>query len=493
MLDKLKTLGKDALIYGLGGMVSKFIGFFLLPIFTRVFNPSDYGIMDVIATMTALAGIVLTAGTETALSFYFFKYREPDEQRKTVTSTAVYLLGINAVVAVVVWFLADKISLLTFDTSNYSVYLRVAILSLPLGSLVGLHLNVLRLQRKPWAYTSFSISQLLLTVFLNIYLVVILRTGIIGVFWTNLAMSGLFAMIGIIVNRSYMSIAALSRRRLAEVLRYGLPLVIGGLSMWSINSIDRFFLVNYSTLDQVGLYSVGIRLASVVGFITWAFRLANAPFQFEISYSKDAPQIYARTLTYFVLITSLVCVPLALFAKPILRLLTREAYLGANIVVGLAAYSAVAYGMYQIIGVGLLITKKTLFTSVAISIGAIANVIFLFLLVPPFGMLGAAVSVLLTHAAVLTILYIGAQRAYPVPYDLKRISTILVFAGIVIGVRLIINTNHIVVEILSASGLFIAYLTILTLSPVFTSNEKRILFDTFKRIITVLRTEHLRV
>jgi len=290
-----------------------------------------------------------------------------------------------------------------------------------------------------------------------------------------------------------MSIAALSRRRLAEVLRYGLPLVIGGLSMWSINSIDRFFLVNYSTLDQVGLYSVGIRLASVVGFITWAFRLANAPFQFEISYSKDAPQIYARTLTYFVLITSLVCVPLALFAKPILRLLTREAYLGANIVVGLAAYSAVAYGMYQIIGVGLLITKKTLFTSVAISIGAIANVIFLFLLVPPFGMLGAAVSVLLTHAAVLTILYIGAQRAYPVPYDLKRISTILVFAGIVIGVRLIINTNHIVVEILSASGLFIVYLIMLSLLSVITVNEKRILFDTFKRIITVLRTEHLRV
>lgn len=488
MLDKLKTLGKDALIYGLGGMISKFIGFFLLPIFTRVFNPSDYGIMDVIATMTALAGIVLTAGTETALSYYFFKYNEPDEQRKTVTSTAVYLLGINAVVALVVWFLAEKISTLTFGKDDYAIYLRVAILSLPLGSLVGLHLNVLRLQRKPWAYISFSISQLFLTVLLNIYLVVILRVGIIGVFWTNLLVAGLFAMIGSVVNRSYMSVAALSRKRLADILNYGLPLVIGGLSMWSINSIDRFFLVTYSNLDQVGLYSVGIRLASVIAFIAWAFRLANAPFQFEISTSADAPQIYARTLTYFVLITSLVCVPLSLFAKPVLRLLTTEAYLGAHIIVGLMSYSAVAYGMYQIVGAGLLITKKTLFTSVAISIGAVANVLYLFLLVPPFGMLGAGFALLLTHTTVLTILYIGAQRAYPVPYDLRRILTVLVCAGIIIGIGMIINTQHIAIEILSSTGLFIAYLIMLSLLSVITANEKRFLVDTFKKMTMIFRT-----
>lgn len=486
MLDKLKTLGKDSLIYGLGGMVSKFIGFFLLPIFTRVFNPSDYGIMDIIATMTALAGIVLTAGTETALSYYFFQYKEPDEQRKTVTSTAVYLLGINAVVAAVVWLLAEEISTVTFGKSDYAVYLRVAILSLPLGSLVGLHLNVLRLQRKPWAYTSFTISQLLLTVLLNIYLVVILRVGIIGVFWTNLVVSGIFVIIGSVVNRSYISVAALSRRRLVDILRFGLPLVIGGLSMWSINSIDRFFLVTYSNLDQVGLYSVGIRLASVIAFITWAFRLANAPFQFEISSSADAPQIYALTLTYFVLITSLVCVPLALFAKPVLRLLTTEAYLGAYIVVGLAAYSAVAYGMYQIVGAGLLITKKTLFTSMAISIGAGANVLFLFLLVPPFGMLGAALAILLTHTTVLTILYVGAQRAYPVPYDLRRIFTVLICAGIVIGIGMIINTQNIAIEILSSSGLFVFYVAILLIS-IITPKEKVMFAKAIKNLTMFFR------
>jgi len=284
-----------------------------------------------------------------------------------------------------------------------------------------------------------------------------------------------------------MSVAALSRRRLVDILRFGLPLVIGGLSMWSINSIDRFFLVTYSNLDQVGLYSVGIRLASVIAFIAWAFRLANAPFQFEISTSADAPQIYARTLTYFVLITSLVCVPLSLFAKPVLRLLTTEAYLGAHIIVGLMSYSAVAYGMYQIVGAGLLITKKTLFTSVAISIGAVANVLYLFLLVPPFGMLGAGFALLLTHTTVLTILYIGAQRAYPVPYDLRRILTVLVCAGIIIGIGMIINTQHIAIEILSSTGLFIAYLIMLSLLSVITANEKQTLVDTFKKMTMAFR------
>ncbi len=490
MYEKFKRLGKDSLIYGLGNMASRFIGLLLLPIYTRVFSPADYGIMDVIATMTTLASIVLAAGSGSALNFYFFKYSDPIERRKTLSTTSVYLLGINVLVAVGVWFMAEHISLLAFGRSVYAKYLRVAILSVPFASFIGLSLNIIRLQRRPWAYISFTISQLLLTTLLNIYLVVYLRVGIIGVFWTNLIVASFFSIVSIVMNRSFLKITALSYSRMVEILRYGLPLVIGGLSMWSINSVDRFFLVTYSTLDQVGLYSVGLRLASAVGFITWAFRLANAPFQFEMSSSEDAPTIYSLTLTYFVLIVSFLCVPLALFAKPVLRLLTTATYQEAYVVVGLAAYSAAAYGMYQIIGVGLLVMKKTFLSGVAIGIGAIANVIFLYFLVPPFGMVGAALAVLLTHLTVLILLFVLAQRTYPVPYNLKRVFSTLLCAGIVIGVGMIFSTKNIVIEILSASGLFISYIILLSVFSVITMNEKRRLVDAFKRVALVFRSKH---
>ncbi len=489
MDTKIKRLGKDSLIYGLGGMVSKFIGFLLLPIYTRIFSPSDYGIMDIIATMTALMGIILTAGTETALSYYFYKYSDPIERRRTVTTIALYLLIINVLIVSGVWLAAEKITMLAFGDIVYSAVLRIAILSVPFSSLVDLNLNILRLNRKPWAYIAFSVSQFILTVMLNIYLVAILRVGVVGVFWTNLITAVFYSIIGIVVNRSYFSFRSFTRRRLVEILRYGLPLVIGGISMWIINYMDHYFLLHFSTLDQVGLYSVGLRLASVIGFITWAFRLANAPFQFEISLDKDAPQTYSRTLTYFVLVTSLVCVPLSLFARPALRLLTTEAYVGAYTVVGLSAYSAVAYGLYQIIGVGLLVTKKTLFSGVSIGVGAIAYVLYLYLLVPPLGIVGAALATLLVHATVVALLFFGAQRAYPIPYDMKRVALILISSGVVMVIGTLIHMQNLAFDIIIAIALFISYIGLLLVLPIITHTERKIALDMVRRFTLRFRAD----
>lgn len=445
--------------------------------------------MDVISTMTVLAGIVLVAGTETSLSYYFYHYDDLADRRKTVTTTGFYLLAINALIAICVYLSADQITGTILGGRDYAVFLRIAILSIPFSSLVSLHLNVLRLTHRPWVYAGFSVSQLVLTVLLNVYLVVILRVGVIGVFWTNLVAGILYALLGTVINRAYFALSAIAYRRLIELLRYGAPLVIGGLSMWAIDYLDRYFLLRYGSLDMIGLYSVGLRLASFVTFITWAFRLANAPFQFEISSSPNAAQIYSRTLTYFVLLTSIVCVPLSLFARPFLRMLTTRAYIEAYTVVGLAGYSAVAYGVYQIVGVGLLVTKRTVFTGVAIGAGAIANVLYLFLLVPNCGFVGAAMATLLAHLTVVTFLYIQAQRVYPIPYDLKRIISILICSGFIISGGILVKTGSLGFEIIIAIGLFVLYLAMLFVFSLVPREEKRMILDSVKEFRLALRTQ----
>ena len=133
MIGQFKRLGKETLTYGFGGILSRFVGFILLPIYTRVFNPSDYGIIDIIATLTTLASIALTAGTESALSYYFFKYRDHGEQQQTITATSLYLFIINSLVALTVMFFAKPICSIAFGAGYYAVYLQIAIISLPPG------------------------------------------------------------------------------------------------------------------------------------------------------------------------------------------------------------------------------------------------------------------------------------------------------------------------------------------------------------------------
>jgi O-antigen/teichoic acid export membrane protein len=214
--------------------------------------------------------------------------------------------------------------------------------------------------------------------------------------------------------------------------------------------------------------------------VTQAFRTANAPFQFEMASDKDALQIYSRTLTYYMLITSLIAVPLSLFARPVLSLLTTEAYLGAHQVVALAVYSAIAYGLYQIISVGLLVTKKTGFTGTAIGAGALINIGYLAALVPLLGILGAALATLLTHLTVVVFLFIGSQRAYPIPYDLGRVFRIFISAGSVIAVGALISPHSFWLDSLMSTGLFVIFLIMVPVLSLIEPGEQRSVVNRLK-------------
>lgn len=457
MDNRLRRLGKESVVYGLGGAISKFIGFLLLPLYTRLFSPADYGTLDVIVTVTSLAGIVLTAGMETALSYYFFRLEDPAERRRTITTAAAYLFGMNAAVAAVIWAFATPLTATLFGGAENALYLRVAILALPFSSLVTLNLNLLRLSRKPWRYLSLSIPHLLTTVAFNLYFVAWLRVGVIGVFYTNVIAAVAFAIVGLAVNRGLFGLVV-SLPRLRQLLRYGLPLVIGGLSMWSINYLDRYFLLRYSSLEEIGQYAVGLRIASLIAFVTTAFRTANAPFQFEVSANDDAPAVYSRTLTYYVLLTSVLCVAVALFARPLLSLLATEQYFGAARVVALASFSAVAYGLYQIVSVGLLVTKRTGLVGMATGAGAAVNVLYLFMLVPSLGIFGAALATLMTHLTVVGILFVAAQRQYAIPYDLGRVARTVVTAATLIVAGSLIQPGRLLEDSAIAAGFLLLFL-----------------------------------
>lgn len=428
MVSHLKRLGKDSLVYGLGGAAAKFLGFLLLPIYTRVFSPSDYGVVDVIATMTALAGIVLTAGTETALNYYFHREPAPEERRRTVSSSAAYLVSVNALVAVCVWLLAEAITSEVLQDPAASSYLRIAVAALPFSSLYALQLNILRLNRRPWSYIALSVPHTVAVLGLNIILVVSVEMGIRGVFYGNLIAAVIFATVGTFVNRRYMTRAP-DLQRLYQLVKYGFPLVIGGVSMWSINYLDRYFLIRYSGLNEVGLYAVGSKIGSAVALLTMAFRTANAPFQFEIAADPKAKNIYSRTLSYYVLVVSFVSVTVAVFSRPLLAVMAVPEYAEAYKVVALAAFSIGAYGAYQLVSVGLLVTERTGFTGIAIGAGAILNIVYLFLFVPPLGFVGAGLATLATHLSVIGLLVWGAQAGYPIAFELGRVMRIVTVAA----------------------------------------------------------------
>lgn len=470
MIEKFKALGKDIIVYGTGYFVVRIIEMFLFPIYTRIFSPNDYGIMDVSRAVTNIMNIFIIMGFTSAQTFYFFNTEDKKDRRLMLSTSLIYRIFISLAICTTLFILAEPFSKYILGNADYAVYLKILALATPFTVVKTLFINIQRMTFSKWKYLFLTIGSGIFGALLAIYLVVIKRVGLIGVFQAQLYGAIFFTLVGFPLVKEYLRFS-FSFERLKDMLKYGIPLIPAGISIWVIQFADRYFLIHYSGMSDVGLYAVGSKIALLVTFITGAFRLAWAPFRFAVAKEKDAQQFYAKILTYYLTGLSLLCVFCSLFAREILMVLTRPAYYGGSKVVGLLAFSAVGYGVLPIIAIGLGLTKKTQFTGLAFGVAAIANVVLNFILVPKFSIMGASLATVISFFIANLILYVAGQKYYYVPFELTKIFKILAFSAGVIVVGLLLDRNHNLYFLFIKIPLYLALIGLLFVTSVIKREE----------------------
>jgi O-antigen/teichoic acid export membrane protein len=229
------------------------------------------------------------------------------------------------------------------------------------------------------------------------------------------------------------------RPLLRAMNRFGLPLVPTALFLWTTNFSDRFFLVKLTDAAEVGLYSVGVRIASAMVLLLTAFRLAWPAFAYSIESDEEAKRTYAFVLTYLTLIASWVALGLALLAPWLVDVLATEEFAEASRVVGPLAFAAVAFGGYIVIAIGSGRARRTQFNWVVTGAAAALNVTLNLVLIPPYGMMGAAVATVAAYSVMFLGMAWWSQHVYPVPYQWRRVGTaaaaavVLAVAGKLVG------------------------------------------------------------
>jgi len=242
MLEQMKRLAIESSIYGLGRAVARFTGIFLVPIYTRLLTPSDYGIIDVIGTTISIVSLFSVLGLDSAMAFYYYEEESPGEQKIAVsTSFACRSLMALSLAGLLLLF-SQRLSLLIFNTKAYTNFLRLAIITFPLALTVAFYQLLFRVKRAPWHFTALSLGGVLATILLNVYLVVFRKMGVYGILWSALVTQTLFTLIGFTMTRGEYG-PSLRVSRLRELLTYGLPLVPASISYWILGSSDRYFLL----------------------------------------------------------------------------------------------------------------------------------------------------------------------------------------------------------------------------------------------------------
>jgi O-antigen/teichoic acid export membrane protein len=216
------------------------------------------------------------------------------------------------------------------------------------------------------------------------------------------------------------------RELLRRMNRFGLPLVPSGVALWALNFSDRFFLAHIAGQDDVGRYSLGVRIASAMVLLLVAFRTAWPAFAYSIDDDREARRTYGFVLTYLLFVACWLSLALGVLAPWIVRVLARDDafWAGADVVAPLA-FAGTLWGAYTVVSIGIGRLKRTQFNWVITGSAAALDVVLNVLLIPPYGIRGAAAAALTAFALMFVAMAVYAQRLYPVPYQWRRVATVL--------------------------------------------------------------------
>ena len=419
---ELRRLGKHSAIYGLGGLVSRILAVLLLPLYTRYLTTSDYGQIETLIALVTVLTIVLQFGISSAFFRFYFDADDVAGRRLVLRTSFWFTMTMATLGLVFVAGFASEISTWLFGDAGSASLVRASAVALWAQLNYAQLTNLFRVEERSVAFVLASLTNILVTVGATLLLVVELDKGPLGVIVGNFT-GTIVVYLALLGYRREQLGLQLSRPLLRQMNHFGLPLVPSALLLWVTNFSDRFFLVKLTDTSEVGLYSVGVRVASAMVLLLTAFRMAWPAFAYSIKSEDEARRTYAWVLTYLVVVTTWIATALTLLSPWIVQWLTTPRFESASRVVGPLAFSAVSFGGYIVLAIGIGRARRTQFNWIVTGIAALVNVTLNLTLIPPFGMMGAAIATV----AAYTVMFIGmawwSQRIYPVPYQWRRVVT----------------------------------------------------------------------
>lgn len=430
MFDKLKELTKDTAIYGISTMVGRFLNFILVPLYTNIFPPADYGIIQLIYAYMAILNIVFIYGLDSAY-LKFASFKDIGDEKDNFSTPYISVFGTSLLISFLIIINSNIIGSALRIPSEYTylIYLAAAILFLDAN--VVIPFLKLRLDRRAKTFSFYRIINIVVNILMNIYLIIILKWGIEAIVISNLiasAVSLLLVSFTVIKNFRLNFHLPLFKR----MFKFGIPFLPAGFAIMLIQVIDVPILEKLTDLGTVGIYKANYKLGIFMMLFVNMFQFAWQPFFLQNAKEPNAKEMFSKVLTYFTLVGSLILIVLSLFITDIAQiriagfsLIGSEYWTGLHIV----PFILLAYlinGMHTIFSAGIYIEEKSIYVPVITGIGALINVAANFLLIPVLSLTGAAIAALVSYLFIGVGYYYVAQKFFNVKYELKRIGHIFV-------------------------------------------------------------------
>ncbi|WP_149403300.1 lipopolysaccharide biosynthesis protein [Dictyobacter arantiisoli] len=455
----LSKLIKDSGIYAIASCLSPLLSLFVSPFLAHHLTYMDYGMLILLNTTIALLAGLSQCGLGSAfVQIYHRVDTSRETQRRVLTTVCLLMFMLSCACLLIIACAASEIARWLLHNSAYASVVRIAASVLFIQNFVVPTLALLRAERRANLFCLLSVLNLLVAAGLTYVLVGILQWGSSGAL---LAVGGGSLCVGIcqlpiIWRRARF---CLDWKIIKELFVFGLSTVPGFLAVWILQLSDRYFLSWLGFLSQTAGYGVAYTLGNVLGpLVIMPFSLAWYSTMYGIARRTNASTIFCFVFRWYCLALLFCAFFVALFANDVLTWMFPPAYASAEMIIPFIALANVFYGLFELFMVGVLLREKVRFTILFLPLAAVVHIALNCLLIPNYGIVGAAISTLVAYLLLACVAYFVNQRIYPLPFEIGLFGLALCL-GIVwyIGAMLLLRGQSVVMHWIILGGIGCLY------------------------------------
>ncbi len=425
-MSRTIDLIKNTIIIFIGKIATQMLIFFLLPIYTKFLNPSDYGYVDVVITyIQLLIPIVILELDMGVFRFLLDQRQNKDGQKEIISSTFFLIAKLTIIFLMLGWIISYFINIKLFHLIIANIFATI------------LSSYLLQISRGFGKNVNYSIACFitgLVTIISNIILIIYLNKGAESIL-ISATMGNLICSIYLFISLrmyNYLSLKKYNQKRNKEILKYSIPLIPNFLSWWIVNVSDRTLISAFLGVNANGIYAAATKFPSIINSLFSIFSLSwteSASLHID---DNDRDDFFSKVANNVIKIFGCLSIGLITAMPMFFSIFIKEQYYEAYFqipILILGSFFNCIVLVYSAIYVAKKMTKQVALTSL---FSAIINIFINLIFIKKMGLYAASISTVIAYISMAIYRHFDLKKFVKIKYERKTIS--LVTVGLIIAI-----------------------------------------------------------
>lgn len=425
----------NSLLYAIGTVASKAVGFFLVPIYTNNLNETEYGIATTVTAFVSALGIIVMMSLRAAMIRFYNEYDE--KERPRFVGTIFTFVMLNALVICGLLCLLNRLYMpFLFKGVDFFPCVFWGVMALGCEGVYLVYQSLLQAKQDGKNYSLNSMVYLLFHAVTVVVFVAVLKMGATGMVFALFVSNACFALYGFYrMYREKYLVLCLDRAMLTKSLRYSIPIIPHNLSNNLNNYAIKLIISHYLTYALSGLYSLAAQFSTIINLVQSSVNLAFRPWFIEQMDSGEEGRKQIKHMSCMIMaLYSFCAVCIALFSKEIIVVMANHAYMDAWKMVPLFVFTQlISFIYYSHVQMLMYDVKMSRYTMVCSFSGLLVNVVVSLLLVGPLGIYGILIAQIVSKVVLSAVTVVMSRRAEKVDFGLGRMILCLLCAALLMA------------------------------------------------------------